>query len=522
MRTAFHPNSSLFTHVPPAPRRGFLDRFLSWVSPRLGAQRAAWREAESQLSSIGGARGYRSSRPSRVGDQQGGSGSADYHLEAERDRHRMIERARQLCRNNAIAAGLISRIVEMVAGCAPRPQAMTSDVEWNQKAEAYWSNWFKRPIDTRQMFTGRDVVRLAIEGYCRDGEFYVIEQNTGAVLCVEADRVSAPPSKRYQPGHVDGIDLDPRTGAPVKYYVAPYRGDEYFNASVTEFEERDEFEARWVLHMARRDRPTQTHGLSLFASCAEWFESLERYIEAEIVSARMAACVGLIIKSAAPSFGLGNITGSQQGNTFPRMNMEPGMVRELAPGEDVYQIDPKRPVTQFGDFVTQFSRILGLPAGLPLELIMLDFSRGSYSSVRGAMTQGHLALTSIFEALKESILAPLWCWKISQGMADGALPQNPEFERHGWIKKPWPQLDPIKEMQAELMALDAGLKTHGEALAGQGKDWDDFIDRRAAEQKQLDERALKFSRSTATRDPLEPGTPRGAFESVDEEVPDAA
>lgn len=482
-------------------RGGLLDRFISWLSPERGAKRAAWRAAEDQFTSVGGQRGYRSAAPSRIGNQQAGSGGADYHLEQNLDRLRIMERARQLVRDNPIAAGVVSRIRENVVGSGLKPQARSADLEWNAKAEELWAEWTSEPIDTRRLFSFIDLQRMAIDGYDRDGEFYTILRETGAVELVEADRISAPPDKRYRPYHVDGIDLDPLTAAPTMYYLAPRRADEHYSSGVTENPERQRIPAKYVLHMARRERPSQTHGLSLFSSNAEWFEQLERYIEAEIQKARMGACVGMVISSAAP-MGASAYNTSQAGTEFPRFEMEPGMVRELAPGESITQVDPTSPVTQFGEFIASFCRLLGAPSGLPLELILLDFSRGSYSSVRGALTQAHLVFRSRRQVLRDSTLIPIWRWKIIQWILSGALPRRPDCFAHAWIEPGFAWLDPTKEIQAEQMALDAGLKTYAEALAGQGKDFDEVVEQRSREEKKLKAAGLVFARSTATRDPL--------------------
>lgn len=507
-------------------RRTLLDRAIEWVSPSWGLQRAMARAASRRWSAIGGATGYRSATPSRIGEQQAGSGGGDFHLEYQEHRIRVMERARQLCRDNPIAIGVLNRVRDSVIGDGHRPQARTEDKKWNAQAESLWRAEEDEPADDRRLFTPFDIMRHAFECFIRDGEVLLVKLKTGALHVVEADRLSAPPGMRYSPHHVDGIDLDPATGKPLRYYIAQRGPDETYNPSVVEYPERWVVSADHVMHFARRDRASATRGISAYASVSEWLESLERYVEASVVSARMAACVGLLIQSSIPVGPDQDSIYGSSGVQHDRWDIEPGMVRELMPGEDVRVLEPKQPITGFDAFLKTYARLLGLPFDMPIEMVLLDFSQGSYSSVRGAMTIPRRSAISLRRQLRQHLLAPWWRWRVDVWIASGALADRPDKYRHGWIAPGAAQLDPIKEVQAQMMELDAGLITHSEALAQRGVDFDEFLSQREEEQRRLDACGLVFAASTATRDriaaePAPEPEPEEAKEAEETEAADA-
>ena len=50
-----------------------------------------------------------------------------------------------------------------------------------------------------------------------------------------------------------------------------------------------------------------------------------------------------------------------------------------------------------------------------------------------------------------------------------------EYTRCRWIQCGWSWVDPLREVQASRLAVEAGLYTHSDELAAHGKDVDDTI-----------------------------------------------
>lgn len=55
------------------------------------------------------------------------------------------------------------------------------------------------------------------------------------------------------------------------------------------------------------------------------------------------------------------------------------------------------------------------------------------------------------------------------------------YRRHAWIPPGWPWVDPMKEVQSELAAVEGKLGTRAKSLAGVGEDWEEINDQHTRE-----------------------------------------
>lgn len=473
----------------------WLDSAIRFVSPRWAAERSAWRQYEQWAAA-----GYRSATSSRLANATPVGAMADYHLEQGYDRERMVDRAMQLARDNAMARGLLERNAENVVGCGIRPQAKTADAEWNRLAEARFDRWADEEADVRGMSTFWDLQRLAQLSLARDGDVGLVKVQTGEVQLIEAPRIAAPIGKEFSPSHIDGIDLD-AFGRPLTFHIVPRRPDEAYTASTRDLPSRVTVPADQFLFLARRSSPGQTRGEPALAQAMELFEHIDRLLEAVVTSARMAACFGILIEAPLP-LPLQATTTNAAGQTAKKWNLEPAMVKTLKPGEKVSTLSPSQPTQSLDAFVSLMARVVGLPLGMPLELLMLDFSQTNYSSARASLLQAQRSFKQQQQYLIQRLCRPIWRWKIRQWIEDGELPANDEAERHDWIAPGWPWVDPVKEAQAAQMAIDGGFSTLREVVTGMGKDFDSLLTARKAELDALEAAGIDVVRSTMTRDPL--------------------
>lgn len=497
-----------------------LEKTIRVISPKWAAQRAAWREYETQL-----ARGYRSATHSRLGSAAPIGATADYHLEQGYDRQKLVDRSNQLERNNPIAKGLLERNAENVVSSGIRPQARTTDAEWNQKAETLFNEWAEDKADVRGLDSFWGLQRLAQYGLMRDGDVGCVKLRSGQLQLVESLRIVAPLGREFTPRHVDGIDLDER-GRPVTYHVVPRRGDETYVASTRDLSTRVKVPAKDFLFMARRTSPSQTRGEPVFSQAMEYFEHADKLLEAVVVNARMAACFGLLIKSPLPHQAPGYLADAA-GTSRKRWNLEPGLVKELQPGEEVTTLEPQQPRNDLIEFMTLFGRVIGLPMGMPLELLFLDFSKTNYSSARASLLQAYRCFRYQQRFLIRALCRPVWLWKLKTFIEDGLLEARPDWAAHEWTSPGWAWVDPVKEIQAALLEVDAGFRTVADVIASRGGDFADTVQARARELETMADLGIPPVRSTFTRDPKPEGSPPSSMNEDEEggggeEVRDAA
>lgn len=374
---------------------------------------------------------------------------------------RMRERARALEENNVIADGLLSRAVENVVAQGFELQATTADAEWNQQAEDLWNGWVDSADTSGLVWLEHQ--RLAFRAYLRDGDFGCILLKDGRLQPVESQMIETP-YRKVEGRVIDGVKVN-ELGRPVGFHVATYdesgRGD-WALVDASDF-----------VFLCRRKRPLQVRGETCFAQSFTLFEQIEKWTEAQIIAARIAACFGIaIIKNSATQFQQNlAVEDNNAGVAQRQLDLSPGMAPILEPGEDIKTISPSHPQQSFPDNLVAMLRLCGLSIGMPLELVLMDYSRTNFSSARASMLQAYRSFKSLQEIFTQNYLSRIYRWRISKWIKEGKLPANPDAWNHRFVAPCWPYLDPVGEIQSAQMAIDGGFDSLTSVLLSQGKDF---------------------------------------------------
>jgi capsid protein len=208
-------------------------------------------------------------------------------------------------------------------------------------------------------------------------------------------------------------------------------------------------------------------------------------VDAVIIAARMAAVFGLVFKeeSASKQFsGLGTLPNSQ-GNQQKAVTLENGSVKYIGAGSDVVQVNPQQPMQQTPDFIRAICRLIGAPFDMPLELVSKDMSQVNFSSARIGLIGYYRACRARQKAFRSRCLMRIYRWWLSREVKMGRfLAKVPaEFWPHRFMAEGWDYTDPVSEGQADLLLIDAGLKTRAMAAAERGRDWEEMQIELAAE-----------------------------------------
>ena len=161
--------------------------------------------------------------------------------------------------------------------------------------------------------------------------------------------------------------------------------------------------------------------------------------------------------------------------------MGPGMMNVMNPGEDVVFADPKRPASGFENFFKAMCTQIGAALEIPADLLMKEF-KSSYSSSRAALLEAWKSFKMYRQWFTSDFCEPVYEVWLSEAVARGRINApgffNDELIREAWLGSEWigpsqGQLDPVKEVNAEVIAIQNGLTTH-EAAASRlnGSDWD--------------------------------------------------
>jgi len=445
-----------------------------------------------------GGRRYRGASQGRLDTENVIGGSADFFLESDFSRREMVERARQLERDNVIASSLLDRAEEQVIGTGIKPQARTEDPEWNKRAEELFTEWAEERADVRELSTLWDLQRLWYRSNKRDGGAFVVKLARGSLQSLEADQIAAPHGTEFLPTMVDGVETD-RFGKPIRFHVIDDFAVEKLQGHRQSTAARVVVSAEDMLYHPRIKRVGQTRGESVFAQSFWLFEQLDGTLEATTVAARMAACLGLIYTTEYDHFKSLKKEKGRDGIERPEFSMEPGFQKTLRPGEKVEQVKPEHPSQNMQEHMVLIGRFVGLPLGLPLELSFMDFSRTNFHSARSALKVAERSFRCSQRRLIARILRPIWRWKIKSFVREGLLEERPDMLSHRWIPPGWPYLDPVKEAQGQLLSLDMGTTTLSEIAASLGMDWEQLLEQRKLEIAKMREAGLPDVRSTLSR-----------------------
>lgn len=435
------------------------------------------------------------------------------------------ERSRDLNRNDPVACGATDTLGINIIGSGLKPQskirasvlgiADDAAISYQKQAESIFEAW-SAGADAGNRLNFDEIQFLALRKIIEDGEVFAIPtwanepwRNLRRVIeMAESERCASDKEEFDQ-----GIQLGTR-GQPLAYsFSIGNASDILAKPSFKVVAARDAKGRPNVLHVFRSNRIGQIRGVPAFAPAMSFFKHLSDYLEAEVVSARVAACLAVFVTSGDP-MGLASANSSGAGADGNRIQtIEPGLVHYLGNGESINVVDPKRPGDAFASFVEGVLRLIGVSLGMPYELLLKDFSKTNYSSARAALLEGRRQFMGWRNWFAPKFCQPIWCMVLEEAYLRGQFDvpdfyaYQSEYCRCSWIGGAWGWVDPVKEVEASKMAMDYGLSTLAEEVAGQGRDWEEVLEQKAKEQKKITELGLNLSSEKVSKPtPSDPGT----------------
>lgn len=431
-------------------------------------------------------------------------------------------RSHDLLRNSGIAAGLADTFVVNEVGIGIRPQsridheAVGISLERAQELQKTIERGF-RAWSPSASYDNRNSVyalqELASRSEFSNGEAFLFRryrkrQGNPYSLCfqmVAPERVCTPNAqvaKDRQTGKEirDGIEMD-ATGEPVAYWVAnenPLGGVNF--TGVQSYQRIPAFGKdgrRNVIHLYHQKREDQSHGVPALGPVIDFFDHLTGYFESEWVRARVGASFAAFIKTTEGAST--NASNNASGTDAAGLRMEkilPGTIQYLNEGEDIEFGQPNI-TSNFDPFVLKALQFIGAGLGLPLELVLKDFTKSNYSSARAALLEARRVFRTNQQRLIEKVCQAMWELLIDEMVLRCELPvRDYEKNRHEYcrathIAPGWEWVDPEKEINAKVTALENNLSTYADEYSDMGKDWEEQMRQRALEQARMDELGLK-------------------------------
>ena len=174
--------------------------------------------------------------------------------------------------------------------------------------------------------------------------------------------------------------------------------------------------------------------------------------------------------------------------------MGPGTVMHLAPNEDVKFGNPSIPTPGFDTFVKVLCKEIGAALGIPYDVLLKEFN-ASYSASRAALMEAWETFRMRRQTLVDKFCQPLYETWLSEAVALGRISAPGFFTdpiiRAAYCKAQWlgpvqGQLDPTKEVKADILAVQHGFKTNEQVTREHGGgDWNENMETLAREQEIL-------------------------------------
>lgn len=483
-----------------------VDSIVSAVNPLAGVRRM---QARKLL------RSYQGAEPSRISANRAPKNQpADMELLGPFGADRLRAWARDLVRNNAYAWGVVDTIVSSVVGCGIKAQSTYEtpegeDVEEiNDARDKAWSDWCEvcdingqYTLEEMQAIAQREIVEagevLIRVVRLRSKEFNGIARPVPLALeIIEADRLAGDKdtysSRLSADGEnriIRGVELDP-LGKPVAYWI--YKDHPLQPYAFTRTPER--IPANEILHLFRRERVGQTRGVTWFAPALSWIRDLGTYVDNEIQASAVASCFTMAIKTETPIGSLSDPdggTGTDSTGNRQRY-LEPGMVMELAPGEDVVGINPGRPNAGAEPWIALILRGIAVGTGLSYETVARDYSQTSYSSSRTSQLEDRRRFRCWQQYMIRHLLQPVWD-AFCDAAALSSLPAFPSSadllsDRRKacpveFLTPDWEWVDPSVEQATSESALKSFTDTYANVLGSRGRSFRSVFYQRAKEDR---------------------------------------
>lgn len=411
--------------------------------------------------------------------------------------------------------------------------------EWERRAEAEFRLWCRREnCDALGLNSFAGLQQLALYSQLSSGDCFVLLRHDAPtpmtpyglrLQLVEADRVSTPsrycggladglsggaiPEGEPGAGHkiYDGVEVD-AAGRVVAYHVA----DAYPRAFLVDKAVTWTRVLAWgersglpnVLHLMAAERPDQYRGVPYLAPVIEPLLQMRRYTESELMAALVQSYFTAWITtdtngSEIPinEVGAGDIDGAGSGEGDEGIShheneyeLGSGTVLHLRPGESVSFANPNIPTSGYEPFIKTNTRLVGSALELPYDVIAKEFN-SSYSASRGALLEAWEGFKMRRAWFVEDFCQPVYELWLAEAVARGRIKAPGFFDdpalRAAWCGARWigpvqGQLDPKKEVEANILMVQYGFKTREQVTREMGGgDWGENAEQLRQENEQL-------------------------------------
>ena len=416
------------------------------------------------------------------------------NVDIKRNLRTIRNRSRDLMRNDDYAKKFKRIVQRNVVGSGIKLQNRAQDANGeldkyaNDLIEKKWKKWCKKGnCDVTGKYSFVDIQKMVIGTMAEDGEVLIrkikgFNNEFGfALQLIEADHLDEKyndPEKNI----IMGIEFDD-WGKPKAYHLfKEHPGNMELGKSELE---RVRIPADEILHLFIPIRISAARGIPWIHTAMTRMKIINGYEEAELTASRIAAAKGgfYVFQNGAEQYE-GDYVDAE-GNIVDEI--EPGQINMLPKGVDFKPYDPQHPTTAFKDFMKAILR--GIASGLDVSYNNLanDLESVNYSSLRAGALEEREVWKELQKWLIEHLLDDVFANWLEMALLKGVinLPYSKykKFNNPKWMPRGFAWVDPLKDMQANILAVKEGLKTHSQIAAEMGMDLEELYQQIAREKE---------------------------------------
>ncbi len=417
-------------------------------------------------------------------------------------------RSRDLVREDAwVASGIDDWVTEAI-GTGGIPESQHSDPKKRELLKELWKQ-FADESDATGTMSVYGQQALALRGALEGGETFTRLRARRA-----SDRLTVPlqlqvleaehlPLQKNELSRTKtkiraGIEFD-GIGRRVAYHLYPdHPGDSTINPPRMETKR---VRAHRILHEYHVGRPGQIRGEPKTVRALIKAKQLSRYSDAESEAKALAACmVGFIEPPADADIPLPTDTSidetAQSADDYETFaKLEPGMFPVVPVDGKITIASPKEVGDTYEAFIKSMLREIAAGIGVTYEGMTGDLTGVNYSSIRAGLVKFRRACRMVQENLVIFQWSrPLWkafieaCVFAGHISAEDYAANQREYLNVVWRFPKWEWVDPLKDVQADVREVLAGLASRSEKIAERGRsaeDVDEEIKRDQDREKKL-------------------------------------
>lgn len=446
-----------------------LERIIGVISPTWALNRA---RAAGQLEMMVSLRKYAgASRGPLTEDWITHSTSASSEIGA--DYRKLRDRMRELVRNDGFAFAAVEAIANNVVGKGIQP-AVSGPETLKDKVERLFTSWCENLVSD---FTGRQnffgVQQLIMKSIATSGDVLVVKRYTGkgkdtqlALQVLETDYIVDTYHEQNPKGFSkgtyveNGIYFDKNDNVIGYELYQQHPGDQYIRKSLMDhsFVSSDD-----CVLLFRPDRPGQYRGVPVGHSVMLEHKLLSQYELAQAHKQTVSALFAMYI-TTTNSTQLGNLGSPQVNPNIKYDNLKgeritPGTIQYLYPGEMITPSNPPK-IDGYDEYTKNRLRKMARGWGLSYEVLSGDLSNVNFSSGR----MGWIEMHRNIESWQSNVMIPVlcsrvWKWWMELAQLKGEVPLNTGDLRADWTPPRREMIDPVKETNAMIEQIKAGLKS---------------------------------------------------------------